>query len=76
MWAFSKSQLMAPFKHLLSSAAEFLWSNELEEAVVKSKEKILDGVKDGVQTFDIERKTCIATDWSKDGIGFCLLQKT
>ena len=74
-WAFSKTQLMAPFRHLLSPSAEFIWSDELEKAFISSKKKILEAVKDGVRTFDVEKKTCIATDWSKEGIGFCLLQK-
>ena len=33
-------------------------------------------MKRGVKTFDPKRITCLATDWSKSGIGFCLLQKT
>ena len=75
-WAFSKTQLLAPFRHLLSPSAEFIWSDKLEEAFISSKKKIIEAVKDGVQTFDVEKKTCIATDWSKEGIGFCLVHKS
>ena len=32
-------------------------------------------VKNGVQSFDVNRKTCIQSDWSKHGIGYVLLQK-
>ena len=36
---------------------------------------IVKSVKDGVGTFDKEKKTCLAVDWSKHGVGFLLLQK-
>ena len=29
----------------------------------------------GVRYFNVKRKTCLATDWSRQGIGFFLLQK-
>jgi len=32
-------------------------------------------MEEGVRIFDKSRPTCLATDWSKDGIGFWLLQK-
>lgn len=41
----------------------------------KSKTYIVDEIKKGVAIFDKERPTCLATDWSKDGIGFWLFQK-
>ena len=30
---------------------------------------------DGVKYFDVKKQTCLATDWSRQGIGFFLLQK-
>ena len=36
---------------------------------------IVKAVKHGVKSFDPKRITRVATDWSKIGIGFCLLQK-
>ena len=36
---------------------------------------ILDEVCKGVKIFDKTKPTCLVTDWSKDGIGFWLLQK-
>ena len=53
-----------------------MWIYKLEEAFKLSKESILEAVKNGVKTFDLNKKTCVATDWSKQGIGFVLLQKT
>ena len=29
----------------------------------------------GVETFEMWRTTCLATDWCKEGVGFVLLQK-
>ena len=36
---------------------------------------IVDAVTEGVERFDMKRKTCLATDWSYSGIGFFLMQK-
>ena len=36
----------------------------------------MNAVKRGVKVFDPKLVTCLATDWSKEVIGFCLLQKT
>ena len=48
----------------------------INDAFERSKQEIVNAVKTGVKTFDPKRITCLATDWSKIGIGFCLLQKT
>ena len=32
-------------------------------------------MQEGDQTFDLERHTCLSTDWSKIGIGYVLFQK-
>ena len=75
-WAFSKTEVMAPFRKLLSPKSEFVWSQELHDSFEKSKGEILEAVKHGVKTFDTNLPTVLSTDWSKEGIGFCLLQKT
>ena len=67
--------IMAPFKPLLSHSAKFLWTDELNEAFQKSEIEIVDAIIQGVQTFDINRRTCLWPDWSKTGIGFFLSQK-
>ncbi|XP_068205366.1 uncharacterized protein [Palaemon carinicauda] len=41
----------------------------------ESKDHIIDEIKRGVQIYDKEKPTCLATDWSKSGIGFWLTQK-
>ena len=35
----------------------------------------MERIKEGVRIFDKDRPTCLATDWSKDGIGYWLFQK-
>ena len=66
---------MLPFRNLLKPSTEFLWTPDLQEAFEKSKEEILRAVEKGVRTYDMGKITCLATDWSKAGIGFMLLQK-
>ena len=74
-WAFSKTDIMSPFRHLLSPQSEFSWTQDLNNAFEYSKAEIIWAVKQGVKSFDPLKITCIATDWSKEGLGFCLLQK-
>ena len=65
---------MELFRQLLS-AKTFFWDSTLEELFEKSKVEIVDLVRDGVKTFEPNRPTCLATDWSKSGIRFNLTQK-
>ena len=74
-WGFSKTKVMEPFRHLLKPKAEFNWTQELNRAFEISKDEIIQAIKLGVKTFKPDKQTCLATDWSKEGIGFCLLQK-
>ena len=37
--------------------------------------RIIKSVTEGVKHFDTDRWTCLATDWSRQGIGFFLMQK-
>ena len=58
---------------------QILESRQVQDAVVEkfnlAKEEIVKAVSNGVKHFDVQRQTCLATDWSKAGIGFFLLQK-
>ena len=56
--------LMVPFRHLLSSKAPFVWTPDLESAIER-----------GVDIFNPSLPTCLCTDWSKEGLGYHLLQK-
>lgn len=69
------TKTMSPFRALLKSKTRFAWDHDLEDAFVKSKAWILGQISTGVEIFDLNRHTCLSTDWSKDGIGYSLSQK-
>ena len=48
---------------------------ELENVFRESKEEIVQEIERGVRIFDKSKPTCLATDWSKEGVGFWLFQK-
>ena len=75
-YAFSQAQMMSPFRDLLSHKnSKFYWDEPLNDLFEKSKEKIVELIKDGVRNFEKDRPTCLSTDWSKSGVGFTLTQK-
>ena len=74
-YAFAMAKIMKPFRHLLKPSTRFAWSEDLETAFQLSKDVMIKEMKDGVRLFDQSRPTCLMTDWSVEGIGFCLLQK-
>ena len=74
-YAFAMAKEMKPFRELLKTGKKFEWTDDLETAFKKSKTTIVDAMKEGVQLFECSRPTCLATDWSREGIGFVLKQK-
>ena len=75
-YAFANAKIMGPFRELLASKKRaFYWDGTLEEIFQRSKEEIVQRVQEGVRTFEIDRATCLATDWSRVGIGYSLTQK-
>ena len=67
--------MMVPFRRFLSPKEKFEWNSELDAIFEDSKAKILDAIREGVKIFDLQRRTCLRTDWSKKGIGYFLSQK-
>ena len=67
--------LMAPFRPYLSPRQPFTWNEELNAVFLKSKEEIVDAIKQGVEIFDLHRATCLRPDYSNRGIGYFLMQK-
>ena len=67
--------VMKPFKSFLSPKQKFFWSAELESAFTRSKELILSAIREGVEIFDLSKRTCLRPDWSSRGIGYFLLQQ-
>ena len=75
-YAFAQADVMQPFRELLASKKRsFYWDETLEQLFEQSKQRIIQCVKEGVQTFEVDRHTCLSTDWSKIGIGYALFQK-
>ena len=65
---------MQPFRDLLKPG-QWYWDQTLQDAFNHSKEHICHLIEEEVQSFVPDRHTCLATDWSKQGLGFTLLQK-
>ena len=74
-YAYSMTREMQPFRHLLKPKSPFVWTEELDKLFQKSKGQLIEGMKEGVRLFDCSLPTCLAHDWSADGIGFFMLQK-
>ena len=74
-YAFSSSEVMLIFRKLLKPTTEFLWTQELQDCFEKSKEVIVEAVERGIKIYDPTRITALCTDWSKNGLGFMLVQK-
>ena len=69
------TERMSPFRSLLKPDTPFQWDDTLQKLFEESKTVILDEICKGMKIFDKTKPTCLVTDWSKDGIGFWLLQK-
>ena len=74
-YAFSMADSMLPFRSLLQPGIKFDWTQTLDNAFHNSKLAIAKEIEKGVCIFDKFKPTCLATDWSKSGIGFWLFQK-
>ena len=70
----SSSSMMQPFRDLLKPG-KWYWDSTLDVAFETSKKEILTMIERGVRAFEPDRATCLATDWSKTGLGFTLSQK-
>ena len=75
-YAFAMTEEMAPFRHLLQPKLKFEWTEELDHLFRKSKVAIVNKIIEGVCLFDPNLTTCLATDFSANGLQFFLLQKT
>ena len=71
----SMTEEMKPFRDLLKPSIPFYWDNHLQKLFEISKNCIIGEIEKGIVIFNKRRKTCLNIDWSKDGIGFWLLQK-
>ena len=75
-FAFSMKDTMAPFRELLRPSAAFYWDERLQKLFEEAREEIVTKVEAGVKMFEMDKVTCLATDWSKEGVGFFMFQKS
>lgn len=75
VWAYSLGPVILPFHDLFKRDSHFVWNQSLGNAFQHFKQVIVDLVQKGVGTFDKNWVTCLTSDWSKEGMGFLLLQK-
>ena len=74
-FTFSMKDTMAPFRELLRPSAEFYSDERLQKLFEEAREEIVTKVETGVKMFEMDKVTCLATDWSKEGVGFFMFQK-
>ena len=74
-WTYSMQSTMQPFRNLVKPNSKFYWDEQLDKLFEASKQIIIAKVMTGIRTFDLEKKTCLQTDWSRGGIGYLLLQQ-
>ena len=74
-YAFSMTDRMLPFRDFLKPGTPLHWNENLDELLAELKRVIVSEIEEGVRIFDKSKPTCLATDWSKVGIGFWLFQK-
>ena len=74
-YCLSSSETMLPFRELLAPSTKFYWNDTLDNLFSNAKQSIIAMITNGVRIFEKSRRTCLSTDWSKQGIGFSLGQK-
>ena len=75
-WSYSIGDTMDNFRDLTKPTVKtWIWTPMLRDEFRKSKEEIINRVKEGVKTYDIKKLTCVSSDWSKSGIGMLVSQK-
>lgn len=64
---------MQPFQDLVKNHSQFCQDTNLDK--IFQNFVLINQVTEGIQTFNVNKPTCIQTDWSKGGLGYLLLQK-
>ena len=61
-YAFSKADVIFPFRDLIKSKKPFKWTQVLQLAFKEARETVAQSVKDGIKTFDTQKVTCMTTE--------------
>ena len=68
--------IMAPFRELLKKGnKKVYWDGNLKSMFEQAKTELCNLVSDGLSYYDKSRPTIVLTDWSRDGMGFVVLQQ-
>ena len=69
--------LMEPFRDLLRkpTGKKVYWDEQLQLRFQEAQETICRLARDGLFYYDKSRPTAVVTDWSREGIGFVVLQQ-
>ena len=71
-YSFAQTEEMAPFWDLLKRNRHFFWDSILDDWFEQAKVKIVEQVEEWGK---MDRPTFLATDFSRIGLGFFLLQQ-
>ena len=63
-----------PGSHGLTDVAGCISDERLQKLFKEAREEIVMKVEAGVKMFEMDKVTCLATDWSKEGVGFFMFQ--
>ena len=70
VYTFASADRMKPFRNLLKPNSVFKWTDNINTLFEETKVIIVQEIQKGVEIFDKRRPTCLATDFSKEGIRF------
>ena len=71
------TEIMKPFRELLKSKSKLVyWDEVLQSAFERAKQEICVLIETGLSCYDKGKKTSLITDWSRNGIGFLLVQQS
>ena len=74
-WAYATSPIMQPFRELVKPNMKFVWNETLDNLFHKTNQLLIEKCTAGIRAFELNRRTCLQTDWSKSGVGYLLLQQ-
>ena len=74
-WAYATSPIMLPFRNLVKPSMTFSWDDSMEKLFRETNQLLTEKCTAGIRAFELDRRTCLQTDWSKTGVGYLLLQQ-
>lgn len=74
-YTFSQDEITSPFRELLQTENwKFDWDNMLNRMFETLKKVFVQEIED-VKSFEVNRPTCLSTDYNRIGVGYFLFQK-